>query len=995
MMGKIFGGGLRKNQRGNVAMLFGLLLLPLIGIVGISVDTARAYSVKMRLQEAIDSAALAGAKNFSAPQRDRLITDYFEANWRGGLMDTGTPTLKFTADTSQRSVTIEASVDMPTIFMRLFGQPSVTVGTLTSSVSGQTYLEVAVALDNTVSMRQLVNGARRIDLMKQAATTFVNTLYTVNGVVENSVDGMWVSIIPFTSVVNVGSQHTNFLAPGSTNGLVWDYPMNTTTQNSWRGCVFERSFYVEGSYAGNDMTDASPATEPFYPYHVAYPQIIAYSSCSNAPSCWPAASCSGGVQAGCPDPSIPICSVGGACSTSPGACSSGTVSNDDGLTACDTTRTWQCTGAFGGGTQSCSRFNGACNVNGVCGGSPGICTSGTAINNNGATGCGTTTTWQCAGTGTGTTASCSYGNATCTVNGSCGGSAGTCTSGSVANDNNLTACETTRTWQCVGASGGATADCSRTNASCTVNGSCGGSAGSCASGSKVNDNNAAACGTTRTWQCTGSGGGTAASCTYTNPACSICIDVDGQPRACKVPGPLKPFTLQRSQNIIDVDVPPGCRWGNAGLLDNGDTVYRPAYSYRSSTGITVQYFGLTGNLGSTYGYNSTIAPLQSGAADPAKNSSGVSACCGYGIYGTNSDVLGDNMYAYAWEPWRAYTMNGRIILPWPWPGTPKLGGWGNSGCGLPLLPLSSARGDLLNIINQMDVPAAQPIIGGGPEPGYGGTLINEGLVWGWRSISPNWRGYWRNSNGSDIDTSLPLDYDVSGGSKAVVVMTDGLNFLPDRRARQAGGGAFFFAQRPPQTFVVNDTNLAGGTKTAMSPDNNFLDVDNSAYGLLRHNFDVTDTGLYGRRNPLSFCRQRQLTSNAADREPHLAAWGCREYDCMLRDNSGNCLRSASAVSGTEGTPTGTLNVLDAISGPYYDELTRRLLVTCSNMRAKGIRIFFILFAINDNPQKTAALSAFRSCVGVDGDVYDAADGASLNNAFTAIALKLRELRLSR
>jgi hypothetical protein len=292
----------------------------------------------------------------------------------------------------------------------------------------------------------------------------------------------------------------------------------------------------------------------------------------------------------------------------------------------------------------------------------------------------------------------------------------------------------------------------------------------------------------------------------------------------------------------------------------------------------------------------------------------------------------------------------------------------------------------------MDVPPAPAP--NSPDLGYGGTLINQGLVWGWRSISPNWRGFWRRSNGAGIDATLPLDYTEPGSSKAVVVMTDGLNFLPDRRARQGGGGPFFFAQRPPVNFVVNDPNLAGGAKTAMAANTQFNDVDNSAYGLLRHNFDVTNTGVGGRRNPMAFCRARQLVGNPSFREQHLDTWGCRQYDCMLRDTSGNCLRSNSPVSGGEGTPTGTFTILDAIAGPYYNELTNRLLQTCTNMRANNVRIFFILFAIDDNPQKAAALAAFNTCVGSTGAVYDATDATTLNAAFQAIAVRLRELRLN-
>ena len=50
----------------------------------------------------------------------------------------------------------------------------------------------------------------------------------------------------------------------------------------------------------------------------------------------------------------------------------------------------------------------------------------------------------------------------------------------------------------------------------------------------------------------------------------------------------------------------------------------------------------------------------------------------------------------------------------------------------------------------------------------GGTTGNLGLVWGWRTISPNWRGLWG-------DADLPLDYGTDFMDKVVVMLTDGNN----------------------------------------------------------------------------------------------------------------------------------------------------------------------------------------------------------------------------
>ncbi len=56
----------------------------------------------------------------------------------------------------------------------------------------------------------------------------------------------------------------------------------------------------------------------------------------------------------------------------------------------------------------------------------------------------------------------------------------------------------------------------------------------------------------------------------------------------------------------------------------------------------------------------------------------------------------------------------------------------------------------------------------------GNTHINYGAVWGWRLLSPKWRGVW----GGDMTTyKLPLDYATPHMNKAAVIMTDGENTM--------------------------------------------------------------------------------------------------------------------------------------------------------------------------------------------------------------------------
>ena len=92
----------------------------------------------------------------------------------------------------------------------------------------------------------------------------------------------------------------------------------------------------------------------------------------------------------------------------------------------------------------------------------------------------------------------------------------------------------------------------------------------------------------------------------------------------------------------------------------------------------------------------------------------------------------------------------------------------NLGCPAPITPLISSRSAILDAI---DPTKGAP----GIEAWHrGGTFGNVGLAWGWRALSPAWRGQWRRPDGTLIE-DLPLDYDTPFHNKIIVMMTDGAN----------------------------------------------------------------------------------------------------------------------------------------------------------------------------------------------------------------------------
>lgn len=92
----------------------------------------------------------------------------------------------------------------------------------------------------------------------------------------------------------------------------------------------------------------------------------------------------------------------------------------------------------------------------------------------------------------------------------------------------------------------------------------------------------------------------------------------------------------------------------------------------------------------------------------------------------------------------------------------------NLGCPAPITPLISSRQAILDAIDGTN--GAQRV----DAWSRGGTFGNVGLAWGWRALSPRWRGLWRYRDGT-VNAALPLDYDTPFHNKIIVMMTDGVN----------------------------------------------------------------------------------------------------------------------------------------------------------------------------------------------------------------------------
>ena len=235
--------GLALDRRGGVAMVLGVGVVPLVGFIGIATDTARGYMVKGKLQQALDSAALAGARVIAEPGRDEDIQDYFDANFPLDFMaaDVDGPFI----DASQESdgiLVLQASATVPASFMRVLGHDTITVGARTVVRRATRGMELVLVMDNTGSMR----SSGKIDTMKDAAQTLVNILYGE----RETVDDFWVGVVPYAATVNIGNGYTGWLQ---------NYDAAFFQPTAWKGCV-------EARQEPFDQTDDTPAAEAFDPF---------------------------------------------------------------------------------------------------------------------------------------------------------------------------------------------------------------------------------------------------------------------------------------------------------------------------------------------------------------------------------------------------------------------------------------------------------------------------------------------------------------------------------------------------------------------------------------------------------------------------------------------------------------------------------------------------------------------------------------------------------
>jgi Flp pilus assembly protein TadG len=220
----------RKDQRGNIAVTFGIVLVPLLAFMGAAIDYSRAVRARASMQSTLDSVALMVAKDLSSglittSQIDAKAQTYFNALYTDQEAQAISVSATYAVANASSGSTIQVSgnASITTDFMQMFGYPKMAFNASSTSTWGANLLRVALVLDNTGSMAQ----SGKMTALQQAAPQLVTQL---SGLAQKPGD-VYISVVPFEVNVNVGS----FNGVSNTNAtwLRWDFWDLNNPNQSW------------------------------------------------------------------------------------------------------------------------------------------------------------------------------------------------------------------------------------------------------------------------------------------------------------------------------------------------------------------------------------------------------------------------------------------------------------------------------------------------------------------------------------------------------------------------------------------------------------------------------------------------------------------------------------------------------------------------------------------------------------------------------------------
>jgi Flp pilus assembly protein TadG len=190
----------RADQRGAVALMFAILLVPLIGTAGALIDYSRLNDVRAKLTSALDAGVLAvGTQtNMSNAKAYEIVNDWVAAQM--GDEYSGYWHLDSVTLNNDDTIVASASGAVETTLARVIGYDEMQISVTSEAIRSLGKVEIALVLDNTGSMR-----GTKLRKLKNAAKTLIESLEDATDDPED----LKIALVPFSQTVNVGKAYKN------------------------------------------------------------------------------------------------------------------------------------------------------------------------------------------------------------------------------------------------------------------------------------------------------------------------------------------------------------------------------------------------------------------------------------------------------------------------------------------------------------------------------------------------------------------------------------------------------------------------------------------------------------------------------------------------------------------------------------------------------------------------------------------------------------------
>ena len=172
----------KNNQQGNIAMMFGITLVMLVGSLAVALDLSKAYQLRSSLTDIADAAALAGAYVATTDGENReavvqKIIDFHLAELPSNINNL-TPSITFDDATSELTVTLNGQVEASFASLIGFSKLDVTGQSATTYTQNDiSPISMAFVLDVSGSMnRSSSSGGSKLNALKNAVSSMFDVI---------------------------------------------------------------------------------------------------------------------------------------------------------------------------------------------------------------------------------------------------------------------------------------------------------------------------------------------------------------------------------------------------------------------------------------------------------------------------------------------------------------------------------------------------------------------------------------------------------------------------------------------------------------------------------------------------------------------------------------------------------------------------------------------------------------------------------------------------